>query len=349
MTDLWTYLSSAGKPIVMYGMGNGADKIISVLEKYGTKVDDFFASDGFVRGQIFHGKKVLSFADIREKYEDFIILVSFGSPRRDVLDMIYEMSGKYEMYSPDVPLAGETLFDSAYFEASEEKYKRVRSLFADEESKIIYDNIISYKLSGKIDFLRKAISETQDDLFDFSKYKVTVDAGAYTGDTAREMLEKAENVEKIICLEPDVKNFRKLLRFAEEDENAKDKVCPIAAGAWDSDTKVTFGSAGNRNSNEFSGGKEILVDMVKIDTVAKEYSVDYIKYDVEGAEMNALVGSRETIMKSSPDMLISLYHRSEDIFDIPLYINENYPQYDLYLRRSECLPAWEINLCAVKK
>ncbi len=349
MRDLWTYLASADKPIVMYGMGNGADKIISVLEGYGREIDDFFASDGFVRGQIFHGKKVLSFADIREKYEDFIILVSFGSPRRDVLDMIYEMSGKYELYSPDVPLAGETLFDREFFEASEEKYKRVRALFADEESKIIFDNIISYKLSGKIDYLRKAVSNSQDDLFDFEKYKITVDAGAYTGDTAREMLEKAENVEKIICLEPDFKNFKKLLRFAEEDERAKDKVCPIAAGAWDSDTKVSFGSAGNRNSNAFSGGKEILVDMVKIDTVSREYSVDYIKYDVEGAEMNALLGSRETILKGSPDMLISLYHRSEDIFDIPLYINENYPQYDLYLRRSECLPAWEINLCAIKK
>ena len=112
---------------------------------------------------------------------------------------------------------------------------------------------------------------------------------------------------------------------------------------------MSFGVAGNRNSNAFSGGKENLVDMVRIDTVSKDCFVDYIKYDVEGAEMNALVGSRETVERSSPDMLISLYHRSEDIFDIPLYIRENYPQYDLYLRRTECLPAWEINLCAVKK
>lgn len=349
MSDLWTYLKSAEKPIVMYGMGNGADKIISVLEACGIEVDDFFASDGFVRGQIFHGKKVLSFSEIREKYEDFIILVSFGSPRRDVLDMIYEMSGKYELYSPDVPLAGENLFSREFFEANEEKFRQVRELFADEESREIFDNIISYKLSGKIDFLRRAVSSSQDTLFDFEKYKITVDAGAYTGDTAREMLEKAKNIEKIICLEPDFKNFKKLLRFSEEDERAKGKVCPIAAGAWNDDTKVTFGTAGNRNSNAFSGGKENLVDMVKIDTVAKEYFVDYIKYDVEGAEMNALAGSHETIEKSSPDMLISLYHRSEDIFEIPLYISENYPQYDIYLRRTECLPAWEINLCAVKK
>ena len=33
--ELWQYLKNADKPIVLYGMGNGADKIIAVLEEYG--------------------------------------------------------------------------------------------------------------------------------------------------------------------------------------------------------------------------------------------------------------------------------------------------------------------------
>ena len=58
MTDLWHYLKSqadSGRPILLYGMGNGADKIIAVCEAYGIPVADFFASDGFVRGHSFHG------------------------------------------------------------------------------------------------------------------------------------------------------------------------------------------------------------------------------------------------------------------------------------------------------
>ena len=58
--DLWQYLAESDKPIVMYGMGNGADKILSVCEAKGIEIKDFFASDGFVRGHSFHGKKVLS-------------------------------------------------------------------------------------------------------------------------------------------------------------------------------------------------------------------------------------------------------------------------------------------------
>ena len=52
MSDLWTYLKSAEKPIVMYGMGNGADKIISVLEACGIEVDDFFASEETYRANM---------------------------------------------------------------------------------------------------------------------------------------------------------------------------------------------------------------------------------------------------------------------------------------------------------
>lgn len=345
MKDLWSYLASSKKPIVMYGMGNGADKIIAVLEKYGRNVDSFFASDDFVRGQSFHGKKVLTFSQIKEKYADFIVLVSFGSPRREVLDRVYEMSGECELYLPDVPLAGEDLFNFEFYAKNLEKIKKAREVFANERSKEIFDSIISYKLCGRLEDLRYAISDEKDDPRDLSGYKTVVDAGAYNGDTAREMLGICPDIEKIICLEPDVKNFKKLSAFAE----SCDKIEEINAGAWDCNETVLFGSAGNRNSNAFSGGKEIAVDMRKIDSVCEGLSVDSIKYDVEGAEMKALVGSGKTIERCLPDLKVSLYHRSEDIFEIPLYLAENYPQYEFYLVRKECIPAWEIDLIAVKK
>ena len=59
--DLWEYLAATDKTIVMYGMGNGADKILCACEEKGITVSDFFASDGFVRGQLFHGSRVMSF------------------------------------------------------------------------------------------------------------------------------------------------------------------------------------------------------------------------------------------------------------------------------------------------
>ena len=82
-TDLWEYLSQTEKTVVMYGMGNGADKILAICCRYGIEVADFFASDGFVRGHSFHGKRVLSYSEVKEKYgaESIIVLLSSRGPR----------------------------------------------------------------------------------------------------------------------------------------------------------------------------------------------------------------------------------------------------------------------------
>ena len=75
--DIWTYLRKSDKAIVIYGMGNGADKVIKMCEKNNILVSDFYASDAFVRGQQFHGKTVMTYNQIREKYGDgnFTIVV----------------------------------------------------------------------------------------------------------------------------------------------------------------------------------------------------------------------------------------------------------------------------------
>ena len=97
--DLWNYLASSKKTIVMYGMGNGADKILAVCEKYGIEISDFFASDGFVRGHSFHGKTVLSFSTVKEKYgaDNIIVLLSFGSSLPNVLELFKKVGAECEL------------------------------------------------------------------------------------------------------------------------------------------------------------------------------------------------------------------------------------------------------------
>jgi hypothetical protein len=80
--DIWTHLQKTDKPILIYGMGNGADKIIRNFERFGIEYKDVFASDGFVRGHTYRGKTVISYSDACQKYgNDFIIVLSFGSRR----------------------------------------------------------------------------------------------------------------------------------------------------------------------------------------------------------------------------------------------------------------------------
>lgn len=95
--------------------------------------------------------------------------------------------------------------------------------------------------------------------------------------------------------------------------------------------------------------KVVTVKADSLDNILDGKIVDYIKYDVEGAEAEALEGSLKTIMNCLPVLCLSLYHRPGDIFKLPLFLNKKFPFYDFFLRRKKCLPLWEINLYAVPK
>ncbi|MBR6681792.1 MAG: FkbM family methyltransferase, partial [Clostridia bacterium] len=297
----------------------------------------------------FHGKRVLSLKEIEEKYQDFIILLSFASSLDNVLDIFYTLNQKHEMYAPDVPVTGIGTFDLEFFNQHKNEIDKTRALLADELSVNVFDNVIKYKLTGKIDYLKEietSPEEAWNDILSPTEYKICVDAGAYNGDTAREMLEKCPNAEKIYALEPDKRNFKKLSAFAENEK----RVIPLNAAAWNTRETLIFDGTGNRNSNPFSNVSKKLVeiDAMPIDSICNSHA-DYIKYDVEGSEKEALNGSRETIKKSSPNLLVSLYHRNEDIFALPLLVNEFDPDYKLYIRKFKYVPAWDLNLYAVKK
>lgn len=364
--DLWHYLQNTSKHIVMYGMGNGADKILSVCSGYNIEVEDFFASDGFVRGHSFHGKVVLSYSDVKEKYgtDNIIVLLSFASSLPPVLENIYKIADECELYAPDVPVFGNNLFNYDFFCNNKDKIENVRSLFADDESVRIFDNIIAYKLSGDISFLRACESDKDGayrDILHAENFETVADLGAYNGDTVREIIPFCSKLKKVFALEPDVRNFRKLNEYYTYIPSPSFELEAINAGAWDKEDILFFDKSGNRNSgilqnaSDFSEAinrrtKKITeVKVNSLDNILNGKHVDYIKYDVEGSEREALTGSAKTIREHTPSLLVSLYHRSEDIFELPSLVRMLNPNYKLYLRRMSYIPAWDINLYAVQK
>ena len=349
--DLWQHLASTDKPIVMYGMGNGADKILAVCEQRGITVQDFFASDGFVRGHSFHGKQVMHYADMVEKYGagQFIVLLSFASSLPDVMANFYRIAGETELYAPDVPVCGGTLFDLAFYRAHLSELEATDALFADEESRRIFRNVLSYKISGDIRFLRAAENDpdtVRDQLLNAAGYETYADLGAYNGDTIRALLPHAPNLKTVYAMEPDRRNFRKLDAYAQEETRCE--ITCFAAGAWSHHDILPFDASGNRNAGlHGKTAKTIDTEVNALDSILCGKRVDYIKYDVEGAEREALIGSEQTIRNHHPHLLVSAYHRSEDLYALPLQVHHLCPDYQLYLRRFPYVPAWDLNLYAI--
>lgn len=353
LTDMWHELKKEKRPIMVYGMGNGADKLFAKFEEFGISVCEIFASDGFVRGHSFRGYKVKSFSEIKVEYDDFVVVLSFASNKDDVINMLCEIDRQYDMYVPDMPVAGvEEYFDREFYNNNYKEIISAYNALGDEWSRMIFSSVVNYKLSGKMKYLMECFS-TREEIYSLIPCEdifVSVDAGAYNGDTAREAKDYFPNLKRIYAIEPDKKNFKKLERYSEA-ENEIDVKC-INAATWGENVVGSFYGSGNRNSTAVATAsfehKTDDVQMIKIDDLTEE-KIDYIKYDVEGAEQEALIGSREVIAKYQPTLLVSLYHRSRDIFALINYVRKMYPNYSLFLRRLRCLPAWEIDLIATIK
>jgi hypothetical protein len=59
--------------------------------------------------------------------------------------------------------------------------------------------------------------------------------------------------------------------------------------------------------------------------------VDFIKMDIEGAEMSALEGGIETIRKFRPKLAIAIYHSLDDFFNIPNWILALGLDYEIFI------------------
>jgi FkbM family methyltransferase len=283
-----------------------------------------------------------------------IVLLSFASSLPDVLSNIYRIADECELYAPDVPVCGENLFNYEFYKENEDKIRRVEDLLADEKSLEVFTDIVNYKLSGDVRWLRDGHSDFSEvyRLLGAESFEKIADLGAYNGDTLREIAPFARGLKEAVAFEPDRRNHKKLSEYAEGEERFQ--ITAIKAAAWSHKDILLFDGSGNRNSTLISKGievnrppKTVEVDAESLDNILGGEGVDYIKFDVEGAEKEAIEGALETIEKHRPALMISLYHRSEDIFKLPLMIHERFPDYKFYIRRREYIPAWDTVLVAV--
>ncbi|MBQ3179952.1 MAG: FkbM family methyltransferase, partial [Firmicutes bacterium] len=97
-------------------------------------------------------------------------------------------------------------------------------------------------------------------------------------------------------------------------------------------------------------GKGTMTGVISLDDWFASYDAappTLMKFDVEGAEEAALLGAQKLLAEFKPRLQVAAYHRSEDIFRLPLLIRRLNPDYRLYLRHHPHIPAWETNIYAV--
>ena len=341
----WDRLKAEKRPIFIYGMGDGALKIMSVFRKREIAVAGIFASDDFVRGHSFEGYHVHKLAEVEEAVDDFVVVLAFAAGYQEIVDRIHSIASAHTLYVPDVPVIGQGLFTYEYCVENAEKIQQVYDSLADDYSRKVYANIINFKISGKIEYL-SAVTSTKAEIYKKiirpGLSETYVDLGAYNGDTIKELLEFTYGkYASIYAFEPDRKNFRKLAKFVD----GMSHVYAYNAAAWCIDCELPFASKAGRQS-AITAESDNWIQALSVDTILGKKPATLIKMDVEGFEREAIWGAALNIAHYAPKLMIALYHRNEDIFELPLLVKKLNPSYKLYIRHQLYIPAWETNLYA---
>ena len=214
-------------------------------------------------------------------------------------------------------------------------------LLNDEKSRRVFKAALKFKLTEDYTYLLEVKDDVKKQYFDevvkFSDEEVFVDCGGYTGDTIEAFLKAVDNKFKhIYSFEPDERNFKILTKYVEGLEQ-KDKIKAINAGVYYKSS--VFYLQGEEMAiactNEATDRK---VEVCAIDDVVK-FAPTYIKMDIETFETYALLGAMESIARYKPKLAISIYHKFDDLWNIPLLLKQWVSEYDLYIRHYECYQA----------
>jgi len=168
------------------------------------------------------------------------------------------------------------------------------------------------------------------------KGDVVIDGGGCWGDTALYMT--AKGAEKVYCFEFSEENLKILDQNLAANPKLAEHITVVQKAIWNEDSiRLQFESDGPATSLlNLTGAvkQDRQTETVTLDTFVEQMKierVDFIKMDIEGAEMNALHGARKTIARFAPKLAITVYHKTEDLFTIPQLIKSIRPDYDLYL------------------
>lgn len=278
------------------------------------------------------------------KYLDcnnYVVLISSINKQYEIAQMLVD---EYNLavdvlYGYTSDFYEKNVYRKEYDDNLKFEIETMRSMIQDKESQKYFDGSIRYRFNrNPLELVPNAKMERIGEYADIVRIyegDTIVDCGAYTGDTAEMYCSYVGNKCTVYAFEPFKDSFMQLeerikskhldnvyaFNYAVSNENRIDKI-----NFNDDDLKMGI------RIGEETDAKTELVEVKTIDNVLRECeSINFIKMDIEGEEINALQGAINIIKKFAPDVIISAYHKFEHILEIPQFLKSVNPNYKLYV------------------
>lgn len=283
-----------------------------------------------------------------EQYFSFLYNKLENEESKDLLIKIvaYRMLGHRKV---KLPLNNKSYWEKLHeIEVLADKSQSINSnfmhiiLYYYDLKKIGYDIKIFYNALGLlIEFvIRQYDLEQKGKKISAKEGDIVLDCGACWGDTALFFANKVGTSGKVYSIEFIPSNLE-ILRTNLSLNPALEKNIIIIKHPLHSEPDIDLyymdnGPASVVKGEPFAGNngrvRTITIDkIVKTNGISK---VDFIKMDIEGAELDALKGAIETIKTFKPILSIALYHREIDFYNIPLFIDNLNLGYKFYINHN---------------
>lgn len=175
-------------------------------------------------------------------------------------------------------------------------------------------------------------------LLRFSDNEKMVDCGASIGESLAGLIGVTKGqFERAWMIEPDRINLKTLQNVLRryEGTNFASKITVHGYGAGENVSRVPFNHEGGHGGfvkpADADHEPADLIEVRPIDDIIDD-APTFIKMDIEGSELSALKGARQSISAHAPKLAISAYHRSTDLLDLTDYVLSLHPEYKVGLR-----------------
>lgn len=335
--DTWDDVKECAKKKKMYlfGAGEFGQHIWRELKKYQTVWDiaGFIDNDTHKHGKEICGLNVYSANILADIDINGIIILICSMKTADIAVQLHKagVQNYFSVFFLDLP---DEVRDTCYQpDISTANIEWLRKRMSDNESKQVIDKIVEKRKAGFFDYtdIRSSGSEYFiDEIFKIEEEEILIDGGGYDGDTIEEFVNYTKG------------KFKRIYSFEPQKDKAEiieekiwrygDRIRLYKKGLYDCEKEIGFSNGNAALSGKIIEGEESeKIWTIDLDSAVDE-AVSFIKMDIEGAELKALQGAADTIKKYKPKLAICIYHKPEDLWDIPRYIDSLVPEYKFYIR-----------------
>lgn len=266
-----------------------------------------------------------------DPYTSLIVIAEEDYPFYKALGSLYNELIAY--YFPILPCTAL----EAYFYALNhyDEINEVSNLLYDSQSKQLY---IKYWLSRIYGIVYNPLLYSKKPYFgndiitNLYDNDVIVSGGTYNGKHIDRALKMNSKITAYL-FEPNKKYYQ----YLSETYKSHDNIKVFNYALYNKETQLPFDLSdelGAQIVNEHSK-YDYWIQTVRLDTMDIG-KVSLIELDIEGSEIQALNGMRNTILKYHPKLAICVYHKISDYIEIPKLVLNYNSHYKLYFRQHSC-------------